>query len=295
MLHSTPEQARELFRKIRKMRLQTHKLATDLMAGEYQSAFKGQGMEFDQVREFVVGDEPRQIDWNVTARFGKPFVKSFVEERSLTLLFMADTSASLLFGTEDNDKRGGLAEIAAALALNAAQKSDRVGLLLFGEEVEQYLPPKKGNKQALRILRTWLAQPHQGRGDPRKALAHANRVVKGRAVIFLMSDFLDLDFQSPLQIPTHRHDFVAIEVVDPLEEEPFNLGLIELKDLETGHRQWVDTDHLGWQQSYRAQRQAWRSELTAFFKKYRIDHLQLTLGYPFADPLRRFLRQRRGR
>ncbi len=294
MSNQTAEHARELLRKVAKVQLNSRAQATDLMAGAYQSAFKGQGMEFDQVREYQAGDEPRQVDWNVTARLGKPFVKSFIEERSLSLLFVVDASASMLFGSGDSSKKDWLIEVIATLAFNAVKKNDQVGLLLFSDKVHSYIPPKKGLRHALRIVRDLIEFQPTGQTNLKTALDYANKIIKGRAVIFLVSDFLKANFTEPLNIPTHRHDFVALEVRDPLETMPFNIGLVELKDLETGKSALVDTNYKPWQRAYQEAQETRKEQFKKTLRKYAIDHLPLTSGEPFAGPLQNFFK-RRGR
>ncbi|MDX2471101.1 MAG: DUF58 domain-containing protein [SAR324 cluster bacterium] len=292
MSHQTAEQARELLRKVAKVQLNSRAQATDLMAGAYQSAFKGQGMEFDQVREYQAGDEPRQVDWNVTARLGKPFVKSFIEERSLSLLFVVDASASMLFGSGASSKKDWLIEVIATLAFNAVKKNDQVGLLLFSDQVHSYIPPKKGLRHALRLVRDLIEFQPTGHTNLKMALDYANKIIKGRAVIFLVSDFLTANFVEPLNIPTHRHDFVALEVKDPLEAMPFNIGLVELKDLETGASAMVDTNHKPWQRAYQAEQVNRAEAFKKTLRKYAIDHLPLVSGEPFAGPLQSFFKRR---
>ena len=294
MTNPTAEQAKELLKKVAKVQVHTRAQATDLMAGAYQSAFKGQGMEFDQVREYQSGDEPRQVDWNVTARLGKPFVKSFIEERSLSMLFVVDASASMLFGSGEESKKNWLIEVIATLAFNAVKKNDQVGLLLFSDKVHAYIPPKKGLRHALRIIRDLIEFEPTGTTDLKAALDYANRIIKGRAAIFLVSDFLNANLVEPLNIPTHRHDFIALEIVDALEAKPFNLGLVDFKDLETGKKQLIDTDNRGWQLAYMAKEEERIAAFKKLTQKYAMDHLKLTSGEPFSIPLQGFFK-RRGR
>lgn len=232
----------ELFKQVRQIQIRTGRMVSDLLAGAYTSAFKGRGMEFEDVREYQPGDEVRSIDWNVTARMQFPYVKNFREERELTVILVVDLSASGDFGTGRKSKREILAEIAALLALSAVQNSDRVGLLLFTDRVERYLPPKKGVTHALRLIRDLLAFKPVGRGtDLSGALAYLGKIQKKRGICFVLSDFIASDPSQQLTLTARRHDLVSICMTDPKELDFPKVGLLEIMDLESGERQLIDT------------------------------------------------------
>ena len=232
----------ELAQKIRYIQIRTRKAVNDILSGEYKSVFKGQGMEFDEVREYLPGDDVRSIDWNVTARTGEPHVKRFVEERELTVIFLVDLSASGAFGTVRQTKNELAAEICALLAFSAIKNNDKVGLLVFTDTVEMFIPPKKGVRHVLRVIREILYfKPRQTRTDISQALDYLGRVSKRRAVVFLLSDFQGEGFEKPMRVVARKHDLVAVSVSDPLESRLPNVGLVELEDAETGELALVDT------------------------------------------------------
>ncbi|MES2705034.1 MAG: DUF58 domain-containing protein [Verrucomicrobiota bacterium] len=243
----TSQQIREILKKVRQIEIRTSRLVTDSLAGQYHSVFKGRGMNFDAVREYVPGDEVRTIDWNVTARAGKPFVKKFVEERELTLLIMVDVSASSDFGSGVQSKRELAAEIAGVLAFSAVRNSDKVGLLLFSDQVELYVPPRKGRRHVLRIVREVLGFEPARRGtDLVKALEFVNRVIARRSIVFLLSDFQTTpESQEPLRRSlrqtNRRHDLIAMPVGDARERALPDLGIIAIEDSETGELIELDT------------------------------------------------------
>jgi len=232
----------ELAQKIRYIQIRTRKAVNDILSGEYKSVFKGQGMEFDEVREYLPGDDVRSIDWNVTARTGEPHVKRFVEERELTVIFLVDLSASGAFGTVRQTKNELAAEICALLAFSAIKNNDKVGLLVFTDTVEMFIPPKKGVRHVLRVIREILYfKPRQTRTDISQALDYLGRVNKRRAVVFLISDFQGEGFEKPMRVVARKHDLVAVSVSDPLESRLPDVGLVELEDAETGELALVDT------------------------------------------------------
>jgi uncharacterized protein (DUF58 family) len=233
---------RELFKQVRQIQIRTGRMVSDLLAGAYTSAFKGRGMEFEDVREYQPGDEVRSIDWNVTARMQFPYVKNFREERELTVMLVVDLSRSGDFGSGLKSKRRLLAEIAALLALSAVQNNDRVGLLLFTDRVEKFLPPKKGLSHALRLIRELLAHPPVGRGtDLSGALAYLGRIQKRRGICFVLSDFMTADASQQLTLTAQRHDLISVCITDPKEMEFPKVGLVEIVDLESGRRRLIDT------------------------------------------------------
>lgn len=287
---------KELFKKVRQIHIKSKRMVNDVMAGEYQSAFKGRGMEFDTVREYQEGDEERMIDWNVTARFGHPFVKNYVEERELTVVFLVDISASGQFGSNDQLKKETAAELCAVLAFNAIKKNDRVGLILFSDQIELFVPPQKGKTHVLRVIRELLFFKPEGHGTSiNTALEYLNRVNKKRAVVFLVSDFLDSNYFTNINLTNKRHDLVAIEVFDPREENLGGFGLMSLQDPESGKRLLVDTDSKAWRNSYQKRKSALLDQRANQFLKFGIDHLRIQTDKPFEKDLITFFKSRRVR
>src|SRR6202165_1670653 len=234
---------REVLRQIRRLQLRARRAVEDMLGGEYHSVFKGAGVAFEEVREYQPGDDIRAIDWNVTARMGHPFIKRFIEERELTVLLVVDESGSQQFGTRLQQKREVAAELAAVLAFSAISNNDRVGLVQFTDRVERFVPPRKGTRHVLRLIRDVLFFQPQRRGTSlREGLDYLNRVLHRRAIIFLLSDFLDRDFEGALKRTGRRHDLIAVRISDPREEELPAVGLLELEDAETGERLLLDTD-----------------------------------------------------
>jgi uncharacterized protein (DUF58 family) len=233
---------KELLKKVRKIEIKTRRLSDHIFGGEYHSAFKGRGMTFSEVRQYQYGDDIRSIDWNVTARYNEPFVKVFEEERELTLMLMVDVSGSEFFGTDGVLKKEILTEIAATLAFSAMQNNDKTGLILFAEEVELFIPPKKGKSHVLRIIRELLEfQPQSSRTSVSTALKFLTNVMKKKAIVFVLSDFMDEEYSDTLRIIGKKHDITGIRVYDPKEEELPSLGMIQIQDAETGGIRWVNT------------------------------------------------------
>jgi uncharacterized protein (DUF58 family) len=234
--------SRELLAEIRRIEIVTRRLVSQQMAGHYHSVFKGRGMSFDEVREYMPGDDPRSIDWNVTARTGDPYVKTYVEERELTVMVVVDMSGSMAFGTVKDEKRVVAARLAAMMAFSAISNGDRVGLIAFTDTVECYVPPKKGRKHVLRIIDEILRFDPVGAGtDLAHALEFVGRVNRRKAVVFLISDFLDTEYARPLHVTARRHDLIPLSIIDPAEEVLAQLGLVFFEDAETGRIQAVDT------------------------------------------------------
>jgi uncharacterized protein (DUF58 family) len=228
---------------IRRLQIRARRAVEDLLGGEYRSVFKGVGIAFEEVREYQPGDDIRSIDWNVTARMGHPFVKRFIEERELTVMLLVDCSRSLMFGTQAQEKRDVAAELAALLAFCAIASNDKVGLIACSDRVEKFVPPRKGTRHALRLIRDILFfQPRHGGTDLRAGLDFLNRFLRRRAIVFLLSDFLDQDFDKSLKRTGKRHDLIALQITDPREHSLPPLGLMEIEDAETGQRLLVDTD-----------------------------------------------------
>ena len=233
----------ELLKRVRQIEIKTHGLSSNIFAGQYHSAFKGRGMAFSEVREYQFGDDVRDIDWNVTARFDKPFVKVFEEERELTVMLLVDVSNSLDFGTVKQLKKDMVTEIAATLAFSAIQNNDKIGVIFFSDRIEKFIPPKKGRKHILYIIRELLDfKPESKRTDIKTAVEYLTNVIKKRCTTFMISDFIDEnDFRNALTIANRKHDIVAIQVYDRRMAELPDVGLMKVRDAETGHEQWIDT------------------------------------------------------
>ncbi|MFD1094637.1 DUF58 domain-containing protein [Salegentibacter chungangensis] len=242
---------KELLKKVRKIEIKTRRLSDHVFGGEYHSAFKGRGMTFSEVRQYQFGDDVRNIDWNVTARYNEPFVKVFEEERELTLMLMVDVSGSEMFGTQEQFKKDVITEIAATLAFSATQNNDKIGLMLFTDEIELYIPPKKGRSHVLRIIRELIEFRPKGKNtDVAGALKYLSNVMKKKAIVFILSDFIADDYQQTLKIASGRHDVTGIRVYDRREEEIPNLGLVQMLDGESGERIMVNTGSKSVRNSY---------------------------------------------
>ena len=235
-------ETKEILKKVRKIEIKTKRLSNDIFGGEYHSSFKGRGMTFSEVRQYQFGDDVRAIDWNVTARYNDPYVKVFEEERELTMLLMADVSGSELFGTSTQFKKETVTEIAATLAFSATQNNDKVGLILFSDEVELFIPPKKGKSHVLRIIRELIEfKPKGKKTNVGKALKFLSSVIKKRAIVFMLSDFMDDDYETTLKITGKKHDLTGIRVYDKHDEEIPNIGMVPMLDAETGDIQLINT------------------------------------------------------
>jgi uncharacterized protein (DUF58 family) len=286
----------ELLAQVRRLTIRSRRSVEEVFAGAYRSAFRGRGIEFAEVREYVPGDDIRTIDWNVTARAGRPFVKRFDEERELTVVVALDLSGSLSFGTSSRTKRATAAEAGALIALAASRNRDRVGLLLFTDRIELYLPPSKSRSRALRIVRELVAFEPKGKGtDVSQALAFLGRVLRRRAVIFLVSDWLAPPFERPLSLLARRHELVVAEVSDALEVELPDAGLLALQDLESGATRWVDLGVGAARAAWRGGRARRARELAEAFRTARADRIGLSSGAPVAPVLVRHFEQRAGR
>jgi uncharacterized protein (DUF58 family) len=284
---------REVIRKVRRLEIRTRRLVDESLAGSYHSVFRGRGMEFAEVREYVPGDDVRTIDWNVSARSGQPYVKKFTEERELTVVIVADVSGSEHFGTGPSTKHGVSAEIAALLTFSAIRNNDRVGLLLFTDRVEQFLPPRKGREHGLRVLRELLAVEPAGRGTRiADALGYLQRVVTKRAVVFLISDFQDSEYERVLRVVSQKHDVVAISVSDPREAVLPSVGLIGLEDPETGKRSVLDSGSARVRREYEERALRHQAGLREGVRRAGVELLQLSTGEPYDRPLVRFFRER---
>lgn len=299
----TPSEVREILRKVRQIDLRTNRLVTDALAGHYHSVFKGRGMDFDEVREYVPGDEVRRIDWNVTARTGHPFVKKFTEERELTILLLVDVSASGRFGSALQTKRELAAEVASVLAFSAIRNSDKVGLILFSDGIEQYIPPGKGRRHVLRVVREILFFEPRLRGtNIAEALDFANRVTARRAVVFLVSDFQqpanaegELPFRRGLRLAAKRHDLVAVPIEDRRERELPDVGLLTLEDAETGELVEVDTADRRVRERFAHAAAARAARVREAFRAEAVDALELRTNEPYLPALQRFFATREKR
>jgi uncharacterized protein (DUF58 family) len=284
---------REVLRRVQRLEIQTRKLVDESLAGSYHSVFRGRGMEFAEVREYEPGDDVRTIDWNVSARMGHPFVKKFTEERELTVFLAVDASASERFGTAASRKLELAAEVSALLAFSAIRNNDRVGLLLFTDQVETFVPPRKGREHGLRVLRELLAYQAAGRGtNIAGALEVLQRVVTKRSVVFVVSDFQDEGYERILRVVSRKHDVVAVSVSDPREEALPKIGLIAVEDPETGERSVIDSGSAAVRRRYAAAAAAERDRTRETMRRIGLDFLELTTGEPYDLALVRFFRER---
>jgi uncharacterized protein (DUF58 family) len=286
----TPE---EVTHEVRRLEITTRHLVRDIMAGEYSSAFRGRGVEFSEVREYQPGDDIRTIDWNVTARLGAAYVKRFLEERELTILFLADVSASAGFGSRRHTKGELAVEVAAVLALAAARNNDRVGVAFATDRIEHFVTPAKGRRQALRVISDLLSFEPRGHGtDLARALTELEPVLRRRAVIFVLSDFLAAGFGPALARLARRHDVIGVQVADPRERELPDVGLVTLWDPESGEWRIVNTDDARVRRGFRQRAEAWDAMLGRIFSEGGADLLRLQTGEPYADTLIAFFRRR---
>ncbi len=255
-------ETKDLLKKVRKIEIKTRKLSSNIFGGEYHSAFKGRGMTFSEVRNYQFGDDVRTIDWNVTARYNEPFVKIFEEERELTLMLMVDVSNSALFGTNNALKKNIITEISATLAFSALQNNDKVGLILFSDQVELYIPPSKGKTHVLRIIRELIEfKPLSKKTDIKVALEFLTRILKKKSITFILSDFISSDYEKSLKIISKKHDLTGIKVYDKFEEAIPNLGLVQMFDQETEEIKMIDT-------SSKSLRDKYKREMSLNFKKF---------------------------
>ncbi len=288
---------KELLKHIRRIEIRTKRLVNEVFAGEYESVFKGEGVEFSEVREYVPGDDIRRIDWNVTARMGHPYVKKFREERERTLIFVVDASSSEYFGTISRQKISLATEVTALLSFSAISNNDKVSLLLFTDMIEKFVPPKKGRRHVLRIMRDLLYFKPQGRKtDITLALEHLNRLMRKRGIVFLISDFLDTGFEKPMKITAQKHDLIAIRILDPLELSiPGFSGWMLLEDAETGNIGWFDTSDRKRRMDYGLRKIEALEKQNEFFSSNDIDLIDLNTSRPYVDELVRFFTMRERR
>ena len=284
---------KDIIKKIRRIEISTNRLVTNIFAGEYESAFKGRGMEFDEVREYQHGDEVRTIDWNVTAKMGHPFVKKFVEERELIMILLVDVSGSTEFGTYQQKKSDIIAEISALLAFAAIRNNDKVGLICFTDQVELFIPPRKGKKHVLRLIRDILyCEPKRVTTDLGEALSFLERIQKRKSVVFLISDFRDDNYEKPLKRINPRHDLVAISVADRRETEFPDVGLIELEDTETGEIILFDSSSTKTRRHFQKKNLDEINKRKKFFLKNKIDNIEINTDQPYTQSLIHFFQYR---
>lgn len=283
----------ELLSKVRKIEIKTKGLSRRIFAGEYHSAFKGRGMSFSEVREYQYGDDVRNIDWNVTARSGHPHIKIFEEEREQTMVLLVDISQSVFFGASGQMKHELIAELCAVLAFSAANNNDKVGLLLFSDRIEYYLPPQKGKNHILRIIETLVNVKPTGRGTNLKlALEHFQLLVKRRCICFLLSDFWGQDYEQPLRIAARRHDLIALHVHDSLEASLPDVGLLRMQDTETGQWVWVDTADVATRNAFHSRFEQHHRFCRHFFPRLGADYLAVRTGQDYALALHQFFMKR---
>ena len=284
---------KEILDKVRLIEIRTRNMMNNLFAGEYHSVFKGRGMEFAEAREYQLGDDVRHIDWNVTARVGSPFIKVFDEEREMTVMLLVDVSASGAFGSQQQMKGEVGVEVSALLAFSAIQNNDRVGLLIFTDEVEVFVPPKKGRKHVLRVIRELLYfQPQGRRTSIAGALEYLGRVLHRRSVVFVVSDFQDKGYETALRHLSRRHDLIAVSLSDPREWRLPDVGFINLQDAETGEQVLVDSGHRGVREFYAAEQEAAVERRGVLFRKTGVDEIAIDATKPYVDPLIHFFRAR---
>ena len=284
----------EIIKKVRKIEIKTRGLSSNIFAGQYHSAFKGRGMAFSEVREYQFGDDVRDIDWNVTARFHRPYVKVFEEEREMTVMLMIDVSGSLDFGTQKQMKRDMVTEIAATLAFSAIQNNDKIGVIFFSDKIEKYIPPKKGRKHILYIIREMLDfEPESKRTDVKQAIEFLSSVQKRRTTAFILSDFyVRGDFLQSLQIANRKHDVVAIQVYDQRAKELPDVGLMKVVDAETGFEQYIDTSSKRLRQAYQRYWMNRQAELQDTFNKSNVDNVSIATNEDFVKSLLMLFKQR---
>ena len=293
---------KELMAKVGKIRILTNRLIDDQLAGDYHSTFKGQGVEFDEVRPYIAGDDVRTIDWNVTARTGVPYIKRYSEERELTILFLVDVSGSQSYGSRSRSKMELAAEVTALLALTAIRNQDKIGLVLFSDKIVKYIPPRKGRDSVMRLVREVLAAEDEAKGgtDVEGVLKFLNGVQKRRAVVFLVSDFIagSRDASAAdglarlLRATARHHDMICVPVSDPAESTLPDVGLVELEDSETGELMLVDTSSAKVRKAFAAKAESDREELTKFFRKTGIDTLDIATDRPYIDGVRALFKRR---
>lgn len=285
--------ATELIKKVRKIEIKTRGLSRQIFAGEYHSAFKGRGMAFSEVREYQYGDDIRNIDWNVTARFNHPYVKIFEEERELTVMLLIDVSGSGLFGTTKGTKREIATEIAAVLSFSAISNNDKIGVIFFTDRIEKFIPPQKGRKHILRIIRELISfKPESDKTDISQSLSFLTNAIKKRCTAFVISDFISPRFEDALRIASKKHDVVAIRIYDPLESEIPNVGFIKVADAESDEEKWIDTSMRSVRESYSDWWREHTDRVTAYFTRSGVDTAVIRTDEDYVKPLIKMFERR---
>jgi uncharacterized protein (DUF58 family) len=283
----------DLISKIRKIEIKSRGLSNQIFSGEYHSAFKGRGMAFSQVREYNPGDDIRSIDWNVTARFNHTFIKVFEEEREMTVMLLVDVSASQDFGTEQQKKSELVTELCATLAFSTITNNDKIGVIFFSDQIEKFIPPKKGKTHVLRIIRELIEfKPVHTKTNISKALEYTTNIIKKRSTTFLISDFLDADFANALRIAAKKHDLVALKVSDRREHEMPNIGLVKMYDAESGHYQWIDTGDTQTRNKYKAASMKQEKYLEDVFTRTGVDLANINTKIGYIKPLMTMFKKR---
>lgn len=287
---------KEILKKVQKIQIYTSRMVNDILAGEYQSTFKGSGIEFDEVREYQVGDDIRTIDWNVTARTGRPFVKRFVEERELTVMLMVDVSSSGYFGSTNKLKNEIAAELCALLAFSAIKNNDKVGLIVFTDRIEKFIPPKKGKKHVLRVIRELLFfKPQRSKTDIDLGISYLNRVLTRKSVVFMVSDFLSEGYEKAMRVTNKRHDIIAVNIIDPRELQMPALGFVELMDAETGESIIVDTYDSKLRKGFSLLSSMELQKRRDLFKSMNVDLIEIRTDKSYVDPILKFFKMREKR
>ena len=283
----------ELLKKVRKIEIKTKGLSNHIFSGEYHTAFKGKGMAFSEVRGYQPGDDVRSIDWNVTARYNNPFVKVFEEEREMTVILLIDISGSADFGTQTQLKREVATEIAALLSFSAINNNDKVGVIFFSDKIEKFIPPKKGKNHILRIIRELITfKSESKKTNLEEALIYFNNVIKKRSICFILSDFMDNNFDKSLKIARNKHDIIALRIHDEREEHLVDVGLMKVEDTETGNLKWVDTSNKTIRKEFRKNYLSFEKHLKHTLQNSAIDHIDIKTGKDYVKPLINFFKNR---
>lgn len=285
--------ATELIKRVRRIEIKTKGLSQQIFAGEYHSAFKGRGMAFSEVREYQYGDDVRNIDWNVTARFNHPYIKIFEEERELTVMLLVDVSASRDFGTSKQLKKNLITELSAVLAFSTIQNNDKIGVVMFSDKIEKFIPPKKGKQHVLRIIRELIEFKPENKGtDIAAGLKYFNNVIKKRSTAFLISDYIDLNYEDAVKIASKKHDIIALNVYDKREAELPPVGLINMVDAETGKMIWVDSSGRSTREAYKKHWNKRQEDIAEIFNKYGIDSAKINTSEDYIKPLMNLFKKR---
>ena len=283
----------ELLKKVRKIEIKTKGLSNHIFSGEYHTAFKGKGMAFSEVREYQPGDDVRSIDWNVTARYNSPFVKVFEEEREMTVILLIDVSGSSDFGTQTQLKREVATEIAAVLSFSAINNNDKIGVIFFSDKIEKFIPPKKGKSHILRIIRELITfESESKKTNIEVALKYFNNIIKKRSVCFILSDFMDTNFDKSLKIARNKHDIIALRIHDDREEILPNVGLLKVEDAESGEMRWVDSSNKKVRTNYNNNYREFEKELKQNLQSSGVDHIDIKTGKDYIKPLMNFFKNR---